>query len=61
MISKSELIHHKIQAAIRENNIPESQIMYIGYGEGTHWYRIANRHSVPVNMIEDFEQVNDAV
>ena len=48
-----------MQAAIREHNIPKTEIKYIGPGEGTHWYLIANKHSVPVNMIEEFERVDD--
>ena len=59
MISRDDLIHLKIQAAMREHNIPESDLKYIGEGEGTHWYLIANKHSVPVNMIEEFERVDD--
>ena len=52
-------MHLKMQAAIREHNIPETDIKYLGPGEGTHWYRIANKHSVPVNMIEEFERVDE--
>ena len=59
MISRDDLIHLKIQAAMREHNIPESDLKYIGEGQGTHWYRINGKHSVPVYMIEEFEQVND--
>ena len=59
MISHDELLHLKMQAEIREHNIPKTEIKYIGPGEGTHWYLIANKHSVPVNMIEEFERVDD--
>ena len=59
MISRDELLHLKMQAAIREHNIPETEIKYIGPGEGTHWYRISDTHSVPVNMIEEFERIDE--
>ena len=60
MISKSELIHYKIQAAMRENSwIDEDQMKYLGVREGEHWYLIANEHEVPIKYIDDFEQVND--
>jgi len=58
-MKKEDLMHLKILAAIKEHNIPETEIKYIGPGEGTHWYRIANKHSVPVNMIEEFERVDE--
>ena len=59
MISRDELLHLKIQAAMREHNIPESDIKYIGEGEGTYWYRINGKHSVPVHMIDEFERVDE--
>ena len=59
MISRDDLMHLKMQRAIMEHNIPETELKYIGPGEGTHWYRIANKHSVPVNMIEEFERVDE--
>jgi hypothetical protein len=52
-------MHYKIQAAIRENNIPMSELKYLGEGEGTYWYRINNKHTVSVEQIENFERVND--
>ena len=58
-MNKDDLMHLKIQAAMREHNIPESEIKYLGEGEGTHWYRIAGKHSVPVNMIEGFDRVDE--
>ncbi len=58
-MNKDDLMHLKIQAAMRENNIPENEIKYIGEGEGTHWYRIADKYSVPVNMIEGFDRVDN--
>jgi len=53
--SKTDLIHHKIQAAMRENVFEEDQMKYLGLREGEHWYLIAGEHEVPVSSIEDFE------
>lgn len=53
--SKTDLIHHKIQAAMRENIFKEDQMKYLGLREGEHWYLIAGKHEVPVSSIEDFE------
>lgn len=58
-MKREELIHFKIQAAIREHNIPEKDLKYIGEGQGTYWYLINNKHSVPVNMIESFDRVDE--
>jgi hypothetical protein len=57
--SKSDLIHLKIQAAMRENFFDEDQMKYLGERDGEHWYLIANEHEVPVSCIEDFEMTND--
>jgi len=57
--TKSELIHHKIQAAMRENIFKEDQMKYLGLREGEHWYLIAGEHEVPVSSIEDFEMNDD--
>lgn len=54
-VTQSDLIHYKIQAALRENNFPEDQVKYLGIREGEHWYLIANEHEVPVSAIEEFE------
>lgn len=62
MIDKSTLIHYKIQAAIRENKILQNKIKYIGKGQNTHWYRINNMHTIPVDIIESFEpKYNDTI
>jgi hypothetical protein len=53
--SKSELIHLKIQAALREHCFDEDQMKYLGERGGEHWYLVANEHEVPVSDIEDFE------
>jgi len=53
--SQSELIHLKIQAAMRENHFDEDQMKYLGFYEGEHWYLVANEYKVPVSDIEEFE------
>lgn len=57
--NQSELIHLKIQAAMRENDFPADQMMYLGIREGEHWYLVAGEHEVPVTAIEMFEQEDD--
>jgi hypothetical protein len=56
--NKSELIHLKIQAAMRENIFEEDQMKYLGVRENEHWYLVAGEHEVPVSCIEDFEMNN---
>jgi len=53
------LLHMKIQAAMRENNFPHNQLMYLGVREEQHWYLIAGKHEVPVTMLEGFERVDE--
>lgn len=54
--SKEELLHLKIQAAMRENMFDEDQMKYLGLREdGEHWYLIAGQYEVPVSEIEEFE------
>ena len=59
MISSSLLRHHQIQAALRENSIPESELKYIGEIDGSHTYLIAGEHIAKVEDIIGFEQVDD--
>jgi len=68
-----ELMHYKIQAIMRDNNIPEDQIRYIGereypsdfvshpelHGTMQHWYVINDEHEVPVCDISNFDSVDD--
>ena len=61
MISRDQLLHLKIQAAMREKHFNEDQMKYLGVREGEHWYLVANEYEVPVKYIDNFEQVNDAV
>jgi hypothetical protein len=53
--SKSELIHYKIQAAMRENVFAEDQIKYLGERDETYWYLIDGQHEVSADQFEDFE------
>jgi hypothetical protein len=57
--TKSELIHLKIQAAMRENYFEEDQMKYLGIREGEHWYLIGGEHEVAVSCIQDFEMKYD--
>lgn len=58
-ISKNDLIHHKIQAAIRENVFQDDDLKYLGFNEdkGEHEYKINGQYIVLASQIEDFEQV----
>jgi len=60
MISRDELMHHRLQAWLRENKCEDLE--YLGFYEDTlgvhkHWYRIAD-HEVTVDCIEDLELVD---
>ena len=60
MISRDDLMHHRLQAWLRENKCDDLE--YLGEYEdilGTmkHWYRIAD-HEVSVDCIEDLELVD---
>jgi hypothetical protein len=59
--SKSELIHHKIQAALRENHFKDEQIRYLGVlDDNKHWYLIGGEHKVSVDQLTEFEmEYND--
>ena len=60
MISTKDLRHHRMLAAIRENNIPEYELKYLGIDDGEHMYLIANEHVVRLDDIIDFEEVDDS-
>jgi hypothetical protein len=55
--TKAELIHLKIQAAMRENVFAEDQMKYLGERAGHHWYLIDGQHEVSSDQLEDFEVV----
>lgn len=57
--SKSELIHYKIQAAMRENIFAEDQMKYLGERAGHHWYLIDGQHEVSAEQFEEFELTED--
>ena len=62
MPTKTELIHHRLQAMLREHSF--SDLEYLGErksyksGELQHWYRIGE-NEVPVDAIEHLESVED--
>ena len=60
MISRDELMHHRLQAWLRENKCEDLE--YLGFypdtlGVDKHWYRIAD-HEVTVDCIEGLELVD---
>ena len=58
-IDPKALLHLRLQAIIRENNIPTSELMYLGEREGDHWYLIGGLYEVPVTDIEGIEEVDE--
>ena len=59
MPSKSELIHYRLQAMLREHSF--SDLKYLGVrpdsvGIDQHWYSI-DGHEVPVDSIEELDNV----
>ncbi|QPB08342.1 hypothetical protein [Synechococcus phage S-H9-2] len=57
--TQEELIHLKIQAAMRENMFEEDQMKYLGERAGHHWYLVAGEYEVSAAQIEDFDMVDD--
>jgi hypothetical protein len=56
--SKSELMHYRIQAVMRENIFEEDQMKYLGFrDDGKHWYLIAGEHEVSADQFEEIELV----
>jgi hypothetical protein len=55
--TKEELLHLKIQAAMRENVFADEQMKYLGERAGHHWYLIDGQHEVSAEQFEDFEVV----
>ena len=56
-VSKSELIHHRLQAMLREHSF--SALKYLGVrqdsiGIDQHWYMIGD-NEVPVDAIQELE------
>jgi hypothetical protein len=57
--TQEELIHLKIQAALREHVFDETEMKYLGERAGHHWYLVAGEHEVSADCIEEFERVDD--
>ena len=60
-VSKSELIHHRLQAMLREHSF--SDLKYLGVspdsiGIDQHWYMIGD-NEVPVDAIQELESEDD--
>ena len=53
-MTKSELIHYRLQAMLRENSF--SDLSYLGIRNDVHWYDIGG-NEVPVDAIEELESV----
>jgi hypothetical protein len=68
-----ELTHLQLQAMLREHNVPETELKYIGervypehfkghpeyHGQIMHWYLIAGEHEVPVCDIGSVDCMDD--
>ena len=55
-MTKSELIHYRLQAMLRENSF--SDLSYLGMRDDVHWYDIGG-NEVPVDAIEELESVEE--
>lgn len=55
-LSKSDLMHFRLQAWLRENSCDDLE--YIGLRNGEHYYRI-DTYEVPVSHIEGIDRVDD--
>ena len=60
-VSNSELIHHKIQAAMREHNFMDDDLMYLGFNEtkGEHEYKINGQYIVVASQLEGFDRIDE--
>lgn len=58
-VSRSELVHHKIQAIMREQHFDTNQLMYLGLRDEQHWYLIGGEHEVSACEIEGIEPVEE--
>jgi len=70
--TQPELMHLQLQAMLREHNIPESEVKYLGdrvypehhkghpeyHGQMMPWYLIAGEHEVPVADIASIDRVS---
>ena len=55
-MKKSELIHYRLQAMLREHSF--SDLSYLGIRNDVHWYSIGG-NEVPVDAIEELESVEE--
>ena len=55
-MTKSELIHYRLQAMLREHSF--SDLSYLGIRNDVHWYSIGG-NEVPVDAIEELESVEE--
>lgn len=58
-ISHGELIHHKMQAALRENNFDKRELMYLGIKDGAYMYLVGGVHEVASYEIANFEKTEN--
>ena len=63
-MKKSELIHWRLQAMLREHSFPDLQYLGVrpdSIGVNQHWYSIGG-NEVPVDAIEELEseEVNES-
>ena len=61
MISRDDLMHHRLQAWLRENKCDDLE--YLGFypdilGVEKHWYLIGKTHEVSVDCIGDLELID---
>ena len=59
MPTKSELMHYRLQAMLREHNWPELEYLGVkpdSIGVDQHWYRIGGA-KVPVDSIVELDNV----
>ena len=68
-----ELTHLQLQAMLRDNDIPDSELMYLGdrvypedyqahpeyHGQVMPWYLVGGEHEVPVCDIASVDRVDD--
>ncbi len=61
MPSKSELMHYRLQAILREHSFPDLEYLGVApdsIGVNQHWYRIGGAE-VPVDSITELDSVEE--
>ena len=51
------LTSRHISNILRDNNIPNEELLYLGEKDNDHWYLIDGEHEVPSSMIEDVSEI----